>query len=207
MNNKVIRNKNRNYKAEKYQPEHVRLAAEPIMCNPKSEVINMTKSNRGRRGVASFITSPPPRGKVTVREPMMQPVFPEQIDENQYVKIPTGPPMPGAPTWFSGTGNPAGQEYDANEEVFSANYVSEKEYRQPVALPEQQPQLGMAMPEDVSPNEYCIVLHGNIICKCDTAEQIEDIIENLLYGSEQTVNTDDLIVFKRMDIRIGVSVR
>ena len=56
--------------------------------------------------------------------------------------------------------------------------------------------------------EYCVVVLGEVIYSSNSIEDVELYIEDLIIGdSDNSLKKQDLMVFKRLPVKIGVSVK
>jgi len=213
MSEKVIKNKARafysrlNQQREPYQPEYERLNIEPTHCMGRSEFSMSTNrpvaSGRYRK------TAPKSRQH---ESPTFSPEHMPTSVSSDHV-------------WNNVTGT-VGEDESINNQMFnydSVPYVprttvaptemEEPEVYQPKWLsdrPNDQQMLSsensrIAEIESVADGEYCIIIHGDVIYQSSSIDDIEHVVEMILYEN-QSVTQDEISVFKKMRLKVGVCV-
>jgi hypothetical protein len=65
--------------------------------------------------------------------------------------------------------------------------------------------------DDIKNNQYCVIVRGVIVRVTSSLEEIEHIVESILFNEydqvEDDVSVDDIIVFKRLSIKAGVVIK
>lgn len=222
----LIRNKARNIRKAKqiyndisdggpYQPEHVRLNIDPIMKKSEGFEPNMDKNNAvvassGGGGYAVMPTRTSRRVVVRANE--------EELPETTTISYPPHQvgTLSGMSNDFSWTEAPMidGKEVpeDANQESFRYDDVVAPT-EQFIPEEQQEPNEEQEMESakrldilDVAPGDYCVIIGGDIVYSSESIKEVEDILEMILFDNK-SVSSKEISVFKKLDFKVGVSVR
>lgn len=60
--------------------------------------------------------------------------------------------------------------------------------------------------EQIDPSSYFLILNNNIIYNSFSLDEVEEVIENLLF-KQKACKAKDLMVFKKLDLKIGISIK
>jgi len=208
---KIIRNKARAFQqklgnVEPYQPEHVRMSREAIPWNPGQQEVDEQIAAPSRvatkpialgggssRGVAPGMRGRAPgQVRVVSGNPEQAWLQPEAVaqqnlqalaDEEQNI-------------------NSAQYRYDDVPSPPSARFVERNPQNYVVSDESGEQEFSFS---DLMNNEYCIVVRGDILYISTSRQEIEDVIETMLF-EHQTVTHEEVIVLQRLKLKVGVSV-
>ncbi len=96
-------------------------------------------------------------------------------------------------------------EEDSLEEV--EKYIESTVSYDEVQVPEDKnPQSTINLP-DVPCNQYCVCLGNDIISLTSSLEETESLIESLVFDSNSELNVNDITVFQRLELKIGICLK
>jgi hypothetical protein len=73
--------------------------------------------------------------------------------------------------------------------------------------PEPVPEPNRVSIDDISPGNYFVVVMDAIVAEAPELEPIEEFIESMVFNSNNTISLDDIVVLRKMDLRVGVNVK
>jgi hypothetical protein len=109
-----------------------------------------------------------------------------------------------APAQHDQTWLPPQKSRQMPEKDYSHGDVKYDDVPSPPSNPYQQNQLLGIDLSGVGPGQYCLI-YDNTIWPSDSIEAIEEAVENIMRASPD-IQEDELIVIKRLNIRVGVFV-
>lgn len=184
----IIRNKKRALqkiigKDERWAPEYARLNMWPIMANDVSEDFMNEKRRRGpigsRKPPASIIGSGRTRAVASTDQDQAWLPKPHQAPERNYAH-----------------GN---VDYDA------VPSPPQNQFEPPPAPLEPQPSVPPGIDlSSVQPGQYCLV-YDNEVWPSNSIDEIEEAVEQMM-RSDPNIQDNELIVMKRLNIKVGVSI-
>ncbi len=194
-----IKNKTRDLrnvfgKDERWAPEHERLNMSPISAIDATEdFMNEKLRNRpigSRKPPASVIKS------------------------NQHITPRSAPPAQQDQTWRQEIGPVAargfpmqsqGRPHQEPERDYSQRDVAYEDVPEPPQEQFEHPHRALGVDiSGVLPGQYCLV-YANEVWPSDSIREIEDAIERIM-RSDPSVQDEELIVIKRLNIKVGVSI-
>lgn len=176
----------RHLKYADWQPEHEALGIEPIERTEVKEDFIMY-SKRKPKPLSKPVSQPVPKPKTVV--------LPE-VEKYSYPH-----PLPTVP--ISGNNDHLWQQVapiveEEEKQMFVAEDVPEPpedEYKDNV---------GMTF-DDVEDGDYCIIISGKLICASPSLEEIEDMLNKVVFN-DNPVPIDDIVVVRKLKVKLGASL-
>lgn len=214
-----------NVKREKYQPEYVRLGLEPPEVLPvKDTDFRYAFSKR-----KDFVTSSdgkkdnpvePPR--VAVNAYKEQKEIPRQMQNvnsgfnHEHTWIPTAeyydeetiPPDAVNEELYPYEGK-TNQQLDEESSKVASGSINYDEVKLPQERVVKQDNRQYHRLLDLTENQYCIAVDGNIVHISEDLNQIENMVEYILFDSESPlgdVSIESIAVFRRLSLKAGILV-
>ena len=175
-----IKNPNRKYsglqQSNKYTPEYLRLGREPIVLKPEKNLAKDLKGLKKAPGTKSASDTIPYVGQQNWYDIHLNKIEDEEKAGTEEIFAEDVPDVPDVPDDLQET----------SEEKTILNQSSNL--------------------EDLSPGEYCLVVKGSVIASSDSKEGLEAILESLIFDNESEFDVNEIILLKRLPLKIGVLV-
>lgn len=94
---------------------------------------------------------------------------------------------------------------DPNSQTFEYDEVFEQQYQAPEENQNSQGSKNDLL--DVAPGQYVLCRVGQIIYVSDSQEEMEQIIDEIIFDKNYNIDLDDLQVFKCLPIKAGIVIR
>lgn len=169
--------------AELYQPEYERLNRHPAVSNVSEDFKNVAINRSGRDRKSVTLTAPAPAVFNTFNS---DDYLGSAVSGPNYQRIWTdGPNEEDIP--YDAVPSPPSSEFSHEETL---QYEEESTFDNLSAI---------------TPGSYCIIM-GNEFVEVPDLDSVEELVERALFANDSGISIDDIVIFKRMQIKVGVSV-
>ncbi len=216
MSDKVIKNPNREKKHQerptKYIPNWMQMGIDPVVHDVSNDfkIAAMKKKPK--------LSPVPVAEHIPVQPPLTQVAISSQKDSNQ-IPNQTRVNVGLNKNWF--------EDSSSNEEILfdeipdpplpeSDSFVDDALPEFDVPDLESEDASGLELEdfgngtednEQVQPGEYCLLVRGNLVAKSLFKEEVEEIIEKILFDQAYgltNVTIEDIVLMKRIPLRVGI---
>lgn len=226
-------------KVEKYQPEHVKMGLEPAEPAQVPDTDFRYAFNKRKQFVTSSKGPSPSAPRPTKVEVMAAQEMPRNREVPKQVRVSSGfnhehtwrptaeffdeetlPPEAVNEEWYPAEGKDnAALDEEAQQFATEQIKYDDLDFPEAKAPPPRAPQ-PKAVPQekskkyhhllDLTAEQYCISVEGNIVYIADDLEQVENMVEYILFDQESPlgdISIESIAVFKRLALKAGVVVK
>lgn len=226
-------------RVEKYQPEHVKMGIDPVEPAHVSDDDFRYAFNKRKQFVTSSKGPNPSVAKPIAKvEVMAAQEMPRNREVPKQVRVSSGfnhehtwrptaefydeetlPPDAVNEEWYQAEGKD-NTTLDEEAKQFSTEQIKYDDLNFPKekAIPRARQQKAASQEKskkyhhllDLTSEQYCIAVEGNIVFITDDLDQLENMVEYVLFDQESPlgdVSIENIAVFKRLSLKAGVVVK